>query len=130
MLGRGLLPLKGEVPVKSTLNFSKSALVFRLNMIMIGRIMGKITLEKLASMIRDGFAAVDERFAQVDARFETLERKFDAKLDVKISDLRTEMNQRFDQIDEEIKRLHRVDDALSERITTLESGSKPFGLPA
>lgn len=91
-------------------------------------IMGKITLEKLAAMVRDGFASMDDRF-------NALERKFDAKLDVKISDLRAEMNERFDQVDEEIKGLHHVDDGLNKRLSrvekrvdVLEKGPNSFGL--
>lgn len=41
----------------------------------------KVTLEKLAHMVEQGFLNVDKKFEAVDKKFEAQEKKFDAKLD-------------------------------------------------
>jgi archaellum component FlaC len=99
--------------------------------------MGKVTLEKLATMIRDGFAdmdkrfqgvdarfeSIDSRFEGVDARFDSLERKMGAKIqDVRIDveNLRGEMIGRFDDLGEEIRGMHRATDSVSGRVDKLD----------
>ena len=58
--------------------------------------------EKLASMIAGGFAETDRKFAEVDG---------------KLTDLRVEMNERFDILE---RRLDRMEKSHDYRITTLE----------
>lgn len=58
----------------------------------------KVTIEDLAGMTQRGFEGVDKRFEGVDKRF--------AQADSKIESFRTEVNQRFDHIENLLIRAH------------------------
>jgi regulator of replication initiation timing len=47
-------------------------------------------IDKLATMVADGFHAVDKRFEQVDKRFEQVDKRFDL-LESEIRELRNEV---------------------------------------
>lgn len=48
------------------------------------------SIDKLATMVADGFSAVESRFEQVDKRFEKIDRRFD-KVGTVIAELRIEI---------------------------------------
>ena len=48
------------------------------------------SIDKLATMVAEGFHAVEKRFEQVDARFDAMDVRFD-KVELDIAELRTEV---------------------------------------
>lgn len=47
----------------------------------------KMSLEKLAGMVKRGFDSIDKRFDSVDKRFESIDKRFD-KVDTEIKELK------------------------------------------
>ena len=90
--------------------------------------------------LRGNFTGLQKSFTELENNFVGLENNFvglkdymdyrfdivDVKLDKKFGDITGE----FEIKDEEIQRLHRVDDGLNQRIMTLEKNPNSFGLPA
>ena len=58
----------------------------------------KVTIEDLARITKSGFDTVDKRFDAVDKRFE--------QVDIKLESFRTEVNARFDHIENLLIRAH------------------------
>jgi len=58
----------------------------------------KVTIEDLARITKNGFDTVDKRFEQVDKRFE--------QVDANLESFRTEVNHRFDHIENLLIRAH------------------------
>ncbi|MBI2063318.1 MAG: hypothetical protein HYT61_03750 [Candidatus Yanofskybacteria bacterium] len=70
---------------------------------------GKMTLDKLALMVGNGFNAVDKRFEQVDKRFEQVDKRFG------------QVDKRFGQIDKRFEDMDGRFDVLENKVDRIES---------
>ncbi len=56
-----------------------------------------LEMEKKQAVFEERFSQIDKRFEQIDKRFEQIDKRFE-QIDKRISDLRDDVNRRFEQL--------------------------------
>lgn len=80
----------------------------------------KMTLDKLALMVGNGFNAVDKRFEQVDKRFEDMDGRFDV-LENKIDRVESELCEVVNKVENLDVSLNREIKQVKKRVDKLEN---------